>query len=359
MARPRKEGMDYFPHDTDASGDEKIEALRALYGNDGYAFYFILLERIYRTPGGELDISKPALLASTIKKIGVSKELFEDMLETSLDVELFNKEAFERKQVLTSMGVKKRIISVNELRDKWRKKTKGKPQDNLEDNSHNQRVFPGENPRENHRENQGENRGDNLGENLGDNPTDNPRENLGDNSGENPGKTPESKRKENKSKEKSLESLKENLALDVDKGEVIDYYCQKVGRLALSEKDRLRLDEVLAIPGITAKIIKQGIDLGMERFCPNYPGHKINGFGYFVSLIQELMAKEVPSSGQPLLKQPVSNEGQKKIINIFGYQVELNITTGACRIGGTTYMNEETCRNSLEIRALMEKRGCS
>jgi hypothetical protein len=47
MARPKKEGMDYFPHDTDAVNDEKIEALRLLYGNDGYAFYFILLERIY------------------------------------------------------------------------------------------------------------------------------------------------------------------------------------------------------------------------------------------------------------------------------------------------------------------------
>lgn len=46
MARPLKEGMDYFPHDTDASDDEKIEALRAIYGNDGYAFYFILLDLI-------------------------------------------------------------------------------------------------------------------------------------------------------------------------------------------------------------------------------------------------------------------------------------------------------------------------
>ena len=38
-ARPRKDTFDYFPHDTDAAHDEKIEAMRALYGNDGYAFY--------------------------------------------------------------------------------------------------------------------------------------------------------------------------------------------------------------------------------------------------------------------------------------------------------------------------------
>ena len=57
MARPQKEGMDYFPHDTDAVNDEKIEALRALYGNDGYAFYFIMLERIYRTAEFEINVS--------------------------------------------------------------------------------------------------------------------------------------------------------------------------------------------------------------------------------------------------------------------------------------------------------------
>lgn len=38
MARPRKEGMDYFPHDTDAVNDTKIESLRMLYGNDGHYF---------------------------------------------------------------------------------------------------------------------------------------------------------------------------------------------------------------------------------------------------------------------------------------------------------------------------------
>lgn len=52
MARPIKEGLDYFPHDTDASTqDDKIETLEASYGNDGYATYFKLLERIYRNGG--------------------------------------------------------------------------------------------------------------------------------------------------------------------------------------------------------------------------------------------------------------------------------------------------------------------
>ncbi len=142
MARPRKEGMSYFPHDTDAVNDEKIEALRALYGNDGYAFYFILLERIYRTKKAELDISKPVVREALIVKIGVSSERFEEMIATSLELQVFDKKEYERKGILTSDGIKKRASEVLKMRKKWRNK---------------KAVFPGENPVDNQVDNTLEN----------------------------------------------------------------------------------------------------------------------------------------------------------------------------------------------------------
>ena len=166
MARPLKAGMDYFTHDTDASNDEKIEAIRALHGNDGYAFYFILCERIYRTPDAELDVSKKAIEASIIKKVGVTPEKFKDMLETAFEVELFCKEAYEDRQVLTSKGIKKRAKEVQALRERWRK----------------QKEFPAENPREN------------------------PRENPAENGEENAEETPERKEKKRKDKDRSSSS---------------------------------------------------------------------------------------------------------------------------------------------------------
>lgn len=122
MARPRKEGLDYFPHDTDAVADEKIDAMRALYGNDGYAFYFILLERCYSTAAGEFDLSKPAIFASIVKKIMVSKEVFLEMLDTAFDIELFDRQAWEERKVITSNGVRKRVEKVDEERYKNRLK---------------------------------------------------------------------------------------------------------------------------------------------------------------------------------------------------------------------------------------------
>ncbi|MDD5501553.1 MAG: DUF4373 domain-containing protein, partial [Candidatus Omnitrophica bacterium] len=161
LARPLKEGMDYFPHDTDASNDEKIEAIRALHGNDGYAFYFILCERIYRSPNSELDISKKAVAASLIKKVGVSPDKFEEILQTAFEVELFCREAYEERQVLTSKGIKKRAGEVKKLRERWRK----------------QKEFHAENPAENREEN-----------------------------AEETGERKEKKRKENKKKNKSKEN---------------------------------------------------------------------------------------------------------------------------------------------------------
>lgn len=153
MARPLKEGMDYFPHDTDASNDEKIEALRALHGNDGYAFYFILLERIYRTPNAELDISKPAVRAALIAKIGVSPDKFEEMLQTAFDVDCLSRSAYEERQVLTSNGIKRRAAEVQSMRERWRKQ-----KENREDNpGGGSGVFRAENPEDNPKENAEEN----------------------------------------------------------------------------------------------------------------------------------------------------------------------------------------------------------
>jgi len=124
MARPQKDGMDYFPHDSDAVNDEKIEALRVLYGNDGYAFYFILLERIYRTAEFELDISDAETIQILCRKVAVTQEQFNRMLETALKRKCFDRDAYEQRGVLTSSGIRKRASVVIEKRETMRSKYK-------------------------------------------------------------------------------------------------------------------------------------------------------------------------------------------------------------------------------------------
>jgi hypothetical protein len=120
--------MEYFPHDTDASGDEKVEILRALYGNDGYAFYFILLERIYRTAAFELPVSDAETIQILARKVAVTEERFQEMLATALKWGCFSASAYADRKVLTSEGIKRRAAPVIEKRSKMREKYEGQTQ---------------------------------------------------------------------------------------------------------------------------------------------------------------------------------------------------------------------------------------
>lgn len=128
MARPIKEGLDYFPHDVDAADDEKIQALSAMHGNDGYAFYFKLLERIYRTPSGELDLSNVAIKISLASRVfpGENSEnalkKFEKILDAALVLDCFDKKIFRKTRILTSNGIKKRVNEILKIRSTWRNK---------------------------------------------------------------------------------------------------------------------------------------------------------------------------------------------------------------------------------------------
>jgi len=114
--------LDYFSHDTDAVNDEKMEVFRSVYGNDGYAFYFIILERTYRTEGAIIDLSKNIFVISLAKKLMITVEKFYEMLETAFELEMFNRDLYETKKVLTSNGIQKRYEEVMKQRNQWKKK---------------------------------------------------------------------------------------------------------------------------------------------------------------------------------------------------------------------------------------------
>jgi len=139
MARPLKSGLEYFPHDCDASNDEKIESLVSVCGLVGYAFYFKMLERIYRTSTGELDLSDSLTRSVVIKKIGVSEKKFQNILETCFKLKLFDEDLFKIQKSVSSNGIQRRFSQVLKMRGVWRDMKsfpQGKPhKENPTDNS--------------------------------------------------------------------------------------------------------------------------------------------------------------------------------------------------------------------------------
>jgi hypothetical protein len=120
MSRPQKDGLDYFPHDVYAASDPKLEPILLLYGAKGYAFYFIHLEYVYRSNDLEFDISDAETKEVIAQKLHISADEYNQILESVLKKNLFDKKYFNETQKLTSNGVKKRASSVLEKRDRMR-----------------------------------------------------------------------------------------------------------------------------------------------------------------------------------------------------------------------------------------------
>ena len=69
LMRPQKQTVDYFPHEANASEGDTLTILQNYWGNDGYAFWFKLLEKLATTHNHVIDCSNPVkwqlLLAKT------------------------------------------------------------------------------------------------------------------------------------------------------------------------------------------------------------------------------------------------------------------------------------------------------
>jgi hypothetical protein len=106
--------------------DDKIEILRALHGNDGYVFYFGMLEQIYKYTGAEYNISDAETIKLLSRKLMISPETFDAILRTALKYGCFDADYYGKTGCLTSTGIKKRASVVVKKRESMREKYGGK-----------------------------------------------------------------------------------------------------------------------------------------------------------------------------------------------------------------------------------------
>lgn len=122
MARPKKTGLDYFPHDTNLSGDDKFRIIEALHGLVGYAVILKLYEKIYSTPNGALDLSNPESLTVFSTLWVIPRENLEGIIDTAVRYLVFSPSNWEKKRILTSPGIQKRVTAVTGMRQRWSEK---------------------------------------------------------------------------------------------------------------------------------------------------------------------------------------------------------------------------------------------
>lgn len=107
MARPKKNGLDYFPLDADFFEDNKIKILKARYKADGIALYIYLLCEIYKQGYYiKVDDDLEYIISDTL---GIDQNKVKQVLNFLLKRSLFNDKLFNSDKVLTSAGIQRRF----------------------------------------------------------------------------------------------------------------------------------------------------------------------------------------------------------------------------------------------------------
>jgi hypothetical protein len=106
MARPIKQGLDYFPLDTNL--DDNFELIEAKYGLEGFAVLIKLYQRAYKECGYFYPwTEKEQLLFS--KRVNVDNNTVNNIIVDAVTYGIFDKRLYDM-GILTSHGMQKRYI---------------------------------------------------------------------------------------------------------------------------------------------------------------------------------------------------------------------------------------------------------
>lgn len=107
MARPRKNGIEYFPFDVDFFSDKKIRILKSRFGADGITIYVYLLCETYKNGYYiQLDEDYEYIIADDL---GMSNEKVKQVLKFLLERSLLDSTLFQSDTVITSHGIQRRF----------------------------------------------------------------------------------------------------------------------------------------------------------------------------------------------------------------------------------------------------------
>lgn len=110
MARPAKQGLEYFSFDTDFFSDVKIRKIARACGPTSTSILICLLCNIYRDKGYYIpwDEDLSFVVADTV---GTTEGAVKEVVAKAVQVGFFDKDLFEREKILTSNGIQTRFKS--------------------------------------------------------------------------------------------------------------------------------------------------------------------------------------------------------------------------------------------------------
>ena len=111
MARPTKQGLDYFPLDWDIDEDDKICLIVAEVGELAFGRLIKILAKIYHDGGYYKKWDEETEMLFATRK-GIPLEELRLLIHTALKREFFDPGIYGKYRILTSAGIQKRYIEI-------------------------------------------------------------------------------------------------------------------------------------------------------------------------------------------------------------------------------------------------------
>ena len=118
MARPIKEGLDYF--ELDCHFGKKLRLIQAEFGWKGLAIVVFLWSEIYGEKGYYMtwDDDASLLFASDYGITGGDKNLIQEVISACIRRDIFSGELFDKYRILTSKEIQKRYLNATSRRER-------------------------------------------------------------------------------------------------------------------------------------------------------------------------------------------------------------------------------------------------
>lgn len=116
MARPIKEGLEYFPLDCDMDQNDKVVLIEAQHGVIGFSITIKLLMKIYKCGYFYMWTKKEQLLFS--KRINVDVNKVNEIVNDLVEWKFFDERLYEDDEILTSKGIQERYLTATNRRQK-------------------------------------------------------------------------------------------------------------------------------------------------------------------------------------------------------------------------------------------------
>lgn len=126
MAKANSKDAYYFSHDSNARNDEKILAMRSVYGLEGYGMYFMIIEILREQTGYAIEVNKYVYgslaiqLQSSVKKVEkfINDCVNEFSLLTIKDDFLFSESLLRRMEIVDTVSQKRKNASMTRWNNK-------------------------------------------------------------------------------------------------------------------------------------------------------------------------------------------------------------------------------------------------